>query len=75
MFSFRHRLLLDSQIFIDKGNESYFNTADISLIKTRLDDAIMDCNEDQENADQFFLNDISNINSGIIKLMSMSLVK
>lgn len=73
VFSFRLRLLLDSRVFVDYGNKCYFNTTDMSLIKMRLDDAIMDFNEKDENTDQFLLNDVSKINSGIMKLVSMSL--
>jgi len=39
----------------------------------RLDDAVMDFNEKDENIDQSLLNDVSKINSGIMKLVSMSL--
>uniref|UniRef100_A0A2S2R3I6 Nuclear pore complex protein Nup85 n=1 Tax=Sipha flava TaxID=143950 RepID=A0A2S2R3I6_9HEMI len=72
---FRLRLLLDVLIFLNDNNECYFNTIDMSLITMRLDDAIMESNEDERFVDQFLLNQVSSIRKGIVKLVSSSLIK
>lgn len=75
VFSFRLRLLLDVLIFIDDSNECYFKTTDMSLITMRLDDAIIENNEDADSADQFLLKRVSDIREGIVKLVSISLIR
>lgn len=75
VFSFRLRLLLDVLSFNDDSNVCYFNTTDMSLIKIRLDDAIMESIEDEECTDQFLLDEIPNIRSSIVKLVSTSLIR
>ncbi|XP_050540883.1 nuclear pore complex protein Nup85 isoform X2 [Daktulosphaira vitifoliae] len=72
---FRLRLLLDVLLFIDDNNECYFNTLDMSLITMRLDDAIMEAEDDPKSADQYLLDQIPNIRSAIVKLVSISLKK
>lgn len=62
-------------MFIDNSNECYFNIADMSLITTRLDDAIIECNEDNDSDDQFLLSQVFNIRQGIVKLVSISLIR
>jgi hypothetical protein len=47
----------------------------MSLITMRLDDAIMESNEDERFVDQFLLNQVSSIRKGIVKLVSSSLIK
>jgi len=66
---------MDVLMFIDDSNECYFNIADMSLIKMRLDDAITESNEDNESTDQFLLNQVSNIRQSIVKLVSISLIR
>lgn len=66
---------MDVISFNDNSNECYFSTTDMSLIKMRLDDAIMESIEDEESTDQFLLNEVSNIRSGIVKLVSTSLIR
>lgn len=73
VFSFRLRLLLDVLLFINDNNECYFTAMDISLITMRLDDAVMECNEDIKSTNQFLLDQVSNIRKGIIELLSNSL--
>jgi len=46
----------------------------MSLIKMRLDDAMMESLENGESTDQV-LNKVSNIRSGIVKLISTSLIR
>lgn len=75
VFSFRLRLLLDVLIFIDDSNECYFNTTDMSLITMRLDDAILDSTENGESVDRLLLNRVSSIRKGIVKLVSISLIR
>lgn len=75
VFSFRLRLLLDVLKFNNNRNECYFSTTDMSLITMRLDDAIMDSNEDEESADQYLLNQIPKIRKGIVELVSISLIR
>lgn len=75
VFSFRLRLLLDVLMFLNDNNESYFNTIDMSLITMRLDDVIMESNEDGEFVDQYLLNQVASIRSGIVKLVSISLIR
>ncbi|XP_015374235.1 PREDICTED: nuclear pore complex protein Nup85, partial [Diuraphis noxia] len=72
---FRLTLLMDVLMFIDDSNKCYFNIGDISLIKMRLDDTITESNEDNESTDQFLLNQVSNIRQGIVKLVSISLIR
>lgn len=62
-------------MFIDNSNECYFNIADMSLITMRLDDAIIEYNEDDESDNQFLLSQVLNIRQGIAKLVSISLRK
>lgn len=66
---------MDVLVFTDNRNECYFNTTDMSLIAMRLDDAIMESYEDGESSDQFLLNQVLNIRKGIVKLVSISLVR
>lgn len=61
-------------MFIDNSTECYFNIADMSLITMRLDDAIMESNEDDESTDKFLLSQVFNIRQGIVKLVSISLI-
>lgn len=75
VFSFRLRLLLDVLMFLNDNNESYFNTIDMSLITMRLDDVLMESNEDGEFVDQYLLNQVASIRSGIVKLVSISLIR
>lgn len=76
IFSFRLRLLLDVLVFLDENdNECYFNTIDMSLITMRLDDAVIESNEDEELENQFLLNQVSSIRKGIVKLVSTSLIR
>lgn len=67
--------MLDVLIFLNDNNECYFNTIDMSLITIRLDDAVMESNEDGEFVDQFLLNQVSTIRKGIVKLVSSSLIR
>jgi len=41
----------------------------------RLDDAIMESNEDKETSDQFLLSQVVKIRQGIVQLLSISLLK
>jgi len=66
---------MDVLMFIDNSNECYFNIADMSLITMRLDDAIIECNEDNESDNQFLLSQVFNIRQGIVKLVSTSLIR
>lgn len=75
VFSFRLRLLLDIHSFNNDSNVCYFNTADMALIKIRLDDAVMESIEDEDSTDRFLLNEVSNIRSSIVKLVSTSLIR
>lgn len=75
VFSFRLTLLMDVLIFIDDSKDCYFNITDISLITMRLDDAIMESNEDSETADQYLLSQVVKIRQGIVQLLSISLLK
>ncbi|XP_060861936.1 nuclear pore complex protein Nup85 [Metopolophium dirhodum] len=72
---FRLTLLLDVLMFIDNSNECYFNIADMSLITMRLDDAITEWNEDNESDNQYLLSKVFNIRQGIVKLVSISLIR
>lgn len=47
----------------------------MALITMRLDDAIIEINEDIDSADQFLLNRVSDIRKGIVKLVSLSLIR
>lgn len=62
-------------MFIDDSKECYFNITDISLITMRLDDAIMESNENNETSDQFLLSQVEKIRQGIVQLLSISLLK
>ena len=62
-------------MFIENSNECYFNIADMSLITMRLDDAITEWNEDNESDNQYLLSKVFNIRQGIVKLVSISLIR
>lgn len=66
---------MDCCVFVGYDKDCYFDITDTSLIKQRLDDVIMDFDGDENNADQFFLNDVSKIKSAIMQLVSFSLIK
>jgi len=61
-------------IFVNKKEGYYFNITDVSLIKARLDDALMESNEDGESDNQFLLKQVFSIRKALVKLVSISLV-
>ncbi|XP_050433032.1 nuclear pore complex protein Nup85 [Adelges cooleyi] len=70
---FRLRLLLDVLLFIEDNNECYFDTLNMALITMRLDDAVIEAEEDNVSTDQFLVDQIPNIRSAIVQLVSISL--
>lgn len=62
-------------MFNNNHNECYFNTTDMSLITMRLDDAIIESNEDEESADQYLVSQVPRIRRGIVELVSTSLIR
>lgn len=75
VFSFRPTLLMDILLFIDNSDVYYFSTTDMALITMRLDDAIMESDEDGESANQFPSDQVLRIRRGIVKLVSNSLTR